>query len=219
MRAIIFANGVLRHPQGAQRLLQPDDLIIAADGGAHHCLALGVQPALLVGDFDSLAPQELARLQAAGTEVVRYPVRKDATDLELAVEEARGRGATEVLILGGVGSRWDQSLANLLLAAAEGLAEVPIRLVDGLQEARLLRGGQSLQLRGRPGDTVSLIPLAGEARGITTQGLEYPLEGGSLPLGSTRGVSNTLLGERGMVHLEEGLLMCIQVHGPLEDLG
>jgi len=87
-----------------------------------------------------------------------------------------------------------------------------IRLVDGPQEVMLLRAGAELRLRGRPGDTVSLIPLGGDAREIITQGLEYSLRGETLYFGATRGLSNVLLGEEGHVQLGHGLLLCVVIH-------
>lgn len=215
MRALIFANGALNDPQDARKAIQPDDLVIAADGGLHHLLALAHPPDVLIGDLDSLTEDEVGDLDAAGAEIVRHPVRKDATDLEIAVRFALERGAGEVVIFGAVGGRWDQSLANLLLAASADLTGAHLRVVDGPQEVQLVRAGETLEIEGQAGDTVSLIPLLGEARGITTSGLAYPLQGGTLRFGSTRGISNTLEGAHARVHLEEGMLICAIIHGPV----
>jgi thiamine pyrophosphokinase len=214
-RAVIFANGELDSSSDAQRELLPNSLIIAADGGGKHCLDLGIVPDLVVGDLDSLDPLIVAQFQAAGAEVIRYPERKDYTDLELALQYALERGAQEVVILAALGKRWDQTLANLLLPAAPGLNAIIIRLVDGPQEIQLLRPMGKTLLSGQPGDTISLIPLSGDACGITTQGLEYPLENGVLHFGSTRGVSNVLLGEMATISLTKGLLMCVTIHGKI----
>ena len=94
MRAVIFANGGFSHPDP----LLPGDFVIAADGGARYCLELGITPHLVVGDFDSLDPASLQALEQAGVELARYPERKDFTDLELALQHARLRGADEILI-------------------------------------------------------------------------------------------------------------------------
>jgi thiamine pyrophosphokinase len=210
---VIFANGILHDDvYTLHTVIHSHDVIIAADGGARHCRALGIAPTVVIGDFDSLTDEELAALEAAGTQVIRHPARKDSTDLELALQHAVSLGADEILVLGALGARWDQTLTNFLLPAAPGLERARIRLLDGSQEISLLRGGNSLELMGRPGDTVSLIPLGGNARDITTAGLEYPLERGTLHFGATRGVSNVLLGKQATVSLEEGLLLCIVIH-------
>jgi len=211
---VIFANGVFSHPEIDRARLRPDDWLIAVDGGARHCQALGLTPAVLIGDFDSIKTQERQALDQQGVTMVSYPACKDETDLELALRYAVEGGADEVLILAGMGSRWDQSLANLLLPAMVELTGAQVRLVDGPQEAALVRGGETLKLQGQPGDKVSLIPLGGDAHSVTTHGLEYPLEEDSLYFGATRGVSNILLGEEATIHLERGIMACFVIHSP-----
>ncbi|MCK4693984.1 MAG: thiamine diphosphokinase, partial [Anaerolineales bacterium] len=147
-----------------------------------------------------------------GVTVVPFPESKDETDLELALRYAVEGGVNEVLILAGLGSRWDQSLANLLIPAMVELAGVQVRLIDGPQEAALVRNGETLKLQGRPGDKVSLIPLGGDAHGVTTHGLEYPLQEDTLYFGATRGVSNILLAEEATIHLERGIMACFIIH-------
>jgi thiamine pyrophosphokinase len=218
LRAVIFANGILSYPQEAREAIQPGDLVIAADGGARHCQELGIRPDVLIGDLDSSEAAVVADFESAGTEVIRFPARKDFTDLELAIRHARSLGFQEALVLGGLGGRWDQTLANLLLPAAPDLADMRISLMDGPQEILLLRGGEDpraparLELRGGAGDTVSLVPLGGDALGVTTHGLEYPLDEGRLPFGATLGISNVLLAESGSVQVREGILLCIVIH-------
>lgn len=212
MRAVILAGGALPHAQADQEHIRPDDLLLAADGGGHHCLALGLLPAAVIGDFDSLGAQEIQALQNLGAELVRHPARKDQTDLELAVRYALEKGAEEILILGGLGARWDQTIATVLLAGAPGLGKVRLRILDGPQEIHSLQAGETLELRGRVGDIVSLIPLAGDALGVTAQGLEYPLRAGTLPFGSTLGISNSLAEPMARITFEHGLILCTILH-------
>lgn len=216
-RVIIFANGELADLQSARAVIQPTDTLVAADGGAKHCHTLGVVPHILIGDFDSLAPADLAALEAAGTRILRHPARKDQTDLELALDFALAEGASDIVILGGLGGRWDQTFANLLLlvrsngfsrAAEAATTNARVHLLDGAQEISLLRGPGELTLSGNAGDTVSLIPIGGDAHGITTSGLDYPLRGETLNFGSTRGVSNVMMERETTVSLVEGLLIC-----------
>jgi len=209
LRAVIFANGGYTHLYP----LLPDDLIIAADGGARYCLELGLIPHLVVGDFDSLDPASLQMLEQAGVELLRYPERKDFTDLELALQQSRQRGADEILVLAALGGRWDQTLANLLMPASQTLCCTRVTLIDGKQEIHILRDGERLELHGSTGDTVSLIPIKGDSIGVSTHGLEYPLVCETLFFGSTRGVSNVLLEEPAWVSLQNGLLMCVLIHG------
>jgi thiamine pyrophosphokinase len=211
LRAVVFANGLLTGDLPAD-LFQAGDLIIAADGGAQHCRRLGIHPQVLIGDLDSLDAEAIEYFRQAGARIIPHSRRKDHTDLELALLHAREAGAEEALVLGALGLRWDQTLANLLLPAAEGLSDLRIRLVDGLQEIFLVRPGEDTPVPGQPGDTVSLIPLGGDAAGITTLRLEYPLENGTLRFGSTRGVSNVLLEPGAAVRLDTGMLLCVVIH-------
>jgi thiamine pyrophosphokinase len=203
---VIIANGLLKPPIN----LIKDDILIAADGGGKHCLALDLEPAYLVGDLDSLSPIDIRELKARGAQILQFPARKDFTDLELAVQHAISLEPDEIVIYGALGSRWDQTEANLLLAGA--YPGIQIRILDGNQELNYIWPGNTYSIQGEPGDIVSLIPLQGPAEGITTQNLEYPLLDETLNFGSTRGVSNLILKSPGVVKFRQGLLLCIVIH-------
>jgi thiamine pyrophosphokinase len=212
MIIVIFANGELHMAGEVQAVLSSAGLVIAADGGARHSLGLGVIPQVVIGDLDSLTENDLEEMADKGSKIIRHPARKDHTDLELALQYAVKEKPDEIVVLGALGNRWDQTLANLLLPAGDKFSQTIIRLIDGRQEINLIRSGKVLEIRGQAGDIVSLIPLWGEAAGITTQGLEYPLENGVLEFGSTTGISNVLTGEKAIVHVSQGLLACVVIH-------
>jgi thiamine pyrophosphokinase len=206
-RAVVLAGGELHQPEQAQLLLFPDDVIIAADGGARHSDALGVTPSILIGDLDSIQPALLAEMRQQGVEVKAYPTEKDETDLELALLYARDAGFEDVLVLGGTGSRWDQTLASVLLPAHPALKGIAILFWDGGQRLFVINGER--QIGGEPGELISLIPVGGDAFGVHTEGLAYPLKGETLIFGATRGVSNVLLAKRATVRVAQGLLLCV----------
>jgi thiamine pyrophosphokinase len=207
MRAIIFANGELGDGQNVRDLLRPDDLIIAADGGTRQALAVGVIPRIIVGDLDSLSSGDLTQVKAAGARIIRFSPRKDETDLELALLHAAREGATEILILAALGGRLDQTIANVLLLSLPELRELDVRIVEGEQEAFLIRN--EAHIEGRPGDTVSLISLGGDVVGVTADGLEWPLSDDTLRFGPARGVSNVLVAEQSHVRVRRGMLLCV----------
>jgi thiamine pyrophosphokinase len=210
MRAVIFVNGEFIDPQGARHLLRAGDFIIAADGGTHYALSVGVIPHVVIGDLDSLSPDEQARVGMAGSRIIRLSPRKDETDLELALHHAVDEGATEIMILAALGGRLDQTIANLLLLALPELRGLDVRVIEGPQMAFLIRGGRGGSLiEGQPGDTVSLIPLGGDVVGVTAEGLEWPLHEDTLRFGLARGVSNVLTAERARVRVRRGLLLCV----------
>ncbi|MFQ5616685.1 MAG: thiamine diphosphokinase, partial [Anaerolineales bacterium] len=209
MHAIILANAPLSAPLDE---LPPHDLLVAANGGARHAFRAGMIPDAIIGDMDSLAPDEAAGFERAGASLFRYPADKDETDLELALDFAVRQRATEITLYGLFGGRWDMTFANLLLLPAPKYAGVRLRVVEGDTEMYILRGGEALTLPGRPGDTVSVIPLGGDAVGLAYRGLEWPLEDAMLPFGTPRGVSNRLLAEEAIITLQQGVILCIIAH-------
>jgi len=191
--------------------LGEDPLVVAADAGLAGAHALGLAVDLVVGDMDSVDPALLAAAERAGTEVQRHPAAKDATDLDLALDAARARGADRLVVVTGTGDRFDHALAVALSLAAGRLAGAAVEAWIGPAHLWVVR--DRLAFGGQPGMLVSLIPAHGPARGVTTTGLQYPLHGEDLGAGTTRGVSNVLLGREATVALEEGTLLVIAPGG------
>jgi thiamine pyrophosphokinase len=209
MRAVIIANGVIG---GFHPVIYPDDIVIAVDGGLRHCLELKLRPHTLIGDMDSLSPEEINAITRSGILISRYPARKNHTDMELALHAARGLGASEIVLLGALGARWDMSIANMMLLAAPELTGCRVRILDGMQEIALVRGGETHRFEGNAGDLLSLIPLKADAKNVCVTGLEYPLNGETLHFSATRGVSNVFCDQTATVFLEDGLLLCVIQH-------
>jgi thiamine pyrophosphokinase len=213
-RAVIFANGILPDLKSAQSLLKEGDFWIAADGGSRHALACGRAPDVLIGDLDSLPDSARESLRRAGTKVRTHPSEKDETDLELAVWFALREGFSSILIVGGLGGRTDQIVANLSLLADPALREYDIRIDDGREEALCVR--ESAVLLGATGDVVSLIPFGLAAEGVVTEGLQYPLREETLLPSRTRGVSNRMTESKAEISLERGVLLCIHTRSIAE---
>ncbi len=211
MRVLIFANGDPTPSDLLQRWRQPEAITIAADGGAHHALAIGLTPDTVIGDLDSLPDATLIDLERRGVRFIIHPLRKDETDLELAIQYALECGATEIIVFSALGGRWDQSLANILLLTLPALRDVPARIVDRRQTLRVVTGDQPAYIEGQAGDTLSLIALGGDALGVTIEGCEYPLVDGRLPFGKTLGISNVLTGPTARVKVKEGIVLVIHV--------
>lgn len=208
-RAVIFVNGVLEKPAALADMLQRDDWLVAVDGGLRHLQALGRPPQVLIGDLDSVTEADIEWASAAGGRVLRYPPEKDETDLELALDLARAEGYTTILLVGALGGRVDHLLGNLSLLAHPVLGGLDARIVEPGMEVFLIRDEREIE--GRAGDLISLLPLFGVARGVRTQGLQYPLRDEDLLPYRTRGISNVMLGSRAVVSLESGLLLCVHL--------
>jgi thiamine pyrophosphokinase len=216
-RAVIIADGdpdpaavarALAVPEGTRRL------IVAADGGARHTQAAGATPDLVVGDGDSLGGDEIARLRAAGVEVQVVPVAKNESDTELAVLAAIERGASSIRITGVMGGpRVEHEVANLLLLAHPALDGVDAAILAGRSTIRRIGtadGPGSIDLTGRPGDYISLLPIDTVVEDVRTQGLRYPLHTEPLRPGPARGLSNEFDHESARVTTSRGRLLVIQ---------
>ena len=206
-RILIFANGTLPDLETIRSLIRPDDLIIAADGGTRHVLALGLTPAAIIGDLDSLPEADQRRVESAGARLVRYSQDKDETDLELAIGYALRSAPEAVLLIGAMGGRLDQTLGNLSLLSGSSLAALDIRADDGVEEVFFCRS--QVEIHGQSGDIISLLPWGGAVEGVRTEGLKWPLRNETLYPHKTRGISNQLLGEPAKVEIASGLLLVV----------
>jgi thiamine pyrophosphokinase len=227
LHALILADGAI---PSRERLdaAWPDwargvGLVVAAVGGARHAGPLGLRIDRWVGDGDSIAPDELIALAAAGVVVDRAAVDKDETDTELALLAAVDAGANSITILGGLGGvRVDHALANVALLQHPALEGRPARLYDeeGARLSLLVGpedGGSPAagSFEGRVGDLVSLVPLGGSADHVQTAGLRYPLDDEALPLGRARGMSNVRTAPTATVTLGSGRLLVIETPATL----
>lgn len=204
---LIFANGDLKKPEWIQRMAETAGMIIAADGGLQHVQDLGLIPNMLIGDLDSVTPEQVQWAVEQGVEIRRFPADKDETDLELALIAAAETGHRQIVIVGALGGRLDQTLSNVLLLHLPILTNLDVRIDDGLQEVILVR--EKLDLEGKPGDLVSLLPLSPIVRGITTSGLKYPLNDESMIFFHSRGLSNRMLSDAAHIEFQSGVLICI----------
>ncbi len=209
LRALVVASAPLDDMM-LLGVLAEAELVIAADGGAAPLLAVDCTPDLVVGDLDSLPTDALAELECREVPIERHPRDKDETDLELALEAARARGARELVILGALGARWDHSLANILLLAAPRFSGLSLRILGDGQEIGVLHAGRTLEVTGVSGEILSLIPVGGDAVGITTKGLRFPLRGDTLRFSAPRGVSNEFTGGVATVSLTRGVLLVVR---------
>ncbi|HLO29763.1 MAG TPA: thiamine diphosphokinase, partial [Anaerolineales bacterium] len=206
-RIIIFANGELPDIDKARLLLRPDDYIICADGGTRHALALAVSPKIIIGDMDSVEKGQLQKLKDDDVPMELYPRDKNETDLELAIQGAIELKPKQIIILGALGGRLDQTLGNITLLSDVRLSTFDVRLDDGVEEIFLCR--DQSQVHGRIGDLVSLIPWQGAVSNIQTNNLKWPLNNETLYPNKTRGISNQLLDETATISIGSGLLLIV----------
>ena len=198
MRAFIYTGGEINAANITERPTA-EDLVIAADSGWNNAKALGATPALLLGDFDSLGKQNLPD----GPEIYQVPAEKDLTDTQLAVEMALSRGATELVIVGGLSGRLDHTLSNLAILEHLHEQKVYAIITDGQNRARFLRNNSTLIARSKF-RYLSLIAADPVVKGVTLEGCKYPLKKARLSRTHQYAISNELIGNCALIDVRRG---------------
>jgi thiamine pyrophosphokinase len=205
--ALIFIGG--NSPASSVRDHFPEAaLVIAADSGWAHATALGYQPDLLIGDMDSIRPEHLVEAHASDAEIIEHPTDKDVTDTELALQLARKFDYRHIHLVSGGGDRFDHLLAMVhsLVAHAD---DATMSAHVGDNYIRIVTPREAAQLELTIGSTVSLIPLGGNAKGVTTAGLQWELKRDTLHSFASRGVSNIATSSEVRISLRTGALAVI----------
>lgn len=192
MRAVIIGNGTIRDYEYIKSKIKDDDFIICADGGMRHIGGLGVKPDIAIGDFDSYEITD-------DTEKYVYPTQKDFTDGELAVDYALKNGYTDILLLAMTGKRLDHTMTNIFQLAKNG----NITLADDDNEIYVLK--KKLEIYGKKGCTLSIVPVFSDLSGVVTAGLYYPLKNEKLYFGCGRGNSNIITENVCTISAEDGM--------------
>ena len=205
---LILGNGPWRGVELLPELAAGADHTIAADGGFAKARRLRIKVDLVIGDLDSLGPKEHEELEGSGIETIVYPMEKDQTDLELALEQAIALRPERVILFGVLGARLDQSLANIFLLERAAQAGIAAEIVSGAERIYLVHDRLELAA-AEVGDLVSLLSLSAEVRSVRTWGLKYRLEGEDLYRASSRGISNEVVALPAGVALRQGLLLVV----------
>ena len=207
---VVIAGGVVApHADLRARLPERPAFVIAADSGVSHAEALGLPVDVVVGDLDSVDEAALARARALGAAVEHHPAEKDQTDLELALDVAcrRADSGGSVLVIASMGGRLDHGLANVFALASAAYASLLIEAYVDDWHITVVRNAARLHVRR--GAIVTLLPVGGDATGVGTRGLRYPLRRETLAAGTSRGVSNVAEFDEVEIDLSSGVLLAL----------
>lgn len=189
--------------------IKKDDFIIAADSGWFHAKISGVKPDLLIGDFDSFPGME--RLQEREAfEILRLEVDKDETDTYAGVREALERGYKNIVVYGGMNWRVDHTYSNFFIFKMVKNQGGTCIFKDGMQSVFYVEN-ESKHFKGHKGQTVSILPFGGSAKGVSLTGFQYGLENAVLKSDFPIGTSNVLVEDKGIVTVSEGGVLVIQI--------
>jgi len=208
MKCVIIANGDLEYTNDIIGVIKDAQLIISADGGARHLRILNILPHVMIGDFDSIHPEDKQFFKEKQVKILTFPPRKDHTDSELCVSWALENNATQITLLGVTGTRLDHTLANIFLLTKLARQNIPSRIINKNNEIHIVT--DFIELKGQPKDFLSLIPVTEKVTGITLKGLEYPLVNATIEMGSSLGISNSFKKDVASVSIEKGILIVIK---------
>ena len=222
-RILLVANGDCAAATLARCLTWQPRMILCVDGGLRHCTSAGIEPDVLLGDFDSADPLLVAQVDKHKTRCIQHPEDKDATDLELALRYVETEVKTEfiegaekadnvspvpqieVLLAGLSGGRTDHMLANwLLLAKADW--SFAITVMDQCGDGFFVSPNSAREIAVTPGDTFSLLALR-HASGVNCDGARYPLKNAELETHTSLGISNVAESTSVKVSVEDGALL------------
>ena len=181
--------------------------VIAADSGVELAPMLGLDISVVIGDLDSIEATALEALKALGTIVVQHAVDKNESDAELAMRYAASLGVTRLIVLSGGGGRLDHQLALFAVMFLDSLRGTRIEVRLARSRAYPVRSGETITISCTTGDVIGLIPFGGDAHGVTTSNLHWPLSDGSLIAAASRGISNRARADEVSVTVTTGHLI------------
>ncbi|MDD3890659.1 MAG: thiamine diphosphokinase [Syntrophomonadaceae bacterium] len=204
MKCIIMANGEYGSLDLYREIFNDTELVLCADGGANYAWQLGIMPSYILGDMDSILPEIREYFQEHKVLFKRYPERKDFTDTQLALERAEEAGADEIIFTGTLGKRLDHTLSNLY--AGIDTVKRGKKVIHFTPECIVYLVTSQLELHGKPGELVSILPLSDKARGVWATGVEYVLKDAELEKANPYAISNVIAAPDARISVSEGVL-------------
>ncbi len=209
MKIAIISNGLMFDYEKMKRIISDGyDYTICADGGANHTYKMGLTPQLIVGDMDSIEEEVVDFYKKQNVAFKTYEMRKDDTDTTIAIKQAIMLAPKTIGLFGSSGKRLDHTLANigsLFFIKSNGIAG---KIIDEYSEVQIAE--EKTGVKGNKGDTVSLISLSEWTKGVTLEGLEYPLTNYDIHRDHQIGVSNVMTGSHCFITKKSGDLLVIK---------
>lgn len=218
-KTLIFSGGKINLDFAREYLSQYNfDTVVCADSGLETAYRLGVDVHFVMGDFDSVSPELLKQYQEKkipGSEqiqFIQYPKEKDATDTHMVLDWVAEKFPAEIVILGATGGRIDHMLANINILMKPLSYGIPAYIVDENNRMYLLDHSHVIRREELFGKYISLQPLTEEVFSVYLRGFKYELNGYTLTIGDSRGISNELKddAEAALIEFGEGVLIVIE---------
>lgn len=208
MKALLVANGDIKDLKLLRYLINDSNFILCADGGLDHLMKIGSIPDLVLGDLDSITNTGLEYIKANNILIEKHPVMKDMTDTEIALDCLANKGYKDIIIIGGIGSRMDHTMANILLLRSQWEKGIHVKIIN--ENNSIYFVNNKIKLKRRDNYYVSIIPLNDKGIEISLQGFLYPLTNEKLEFSSTKGISNEIIDNYGIINIHKGQAIIIE---------
>lgn len=211
MKVCIVLNGeISNYNKLKNHILKEDyDYIICADGGANHTYNMKIKPNFIIGDLDSVKEEVRIYYKNSDVKFEKFPAKKNETDTELCIYLAQKLNATNIDFLGALGGRIDHMIANINLLYYVKMQGIIPRIISDNEEIYIV-DNEEIEIYGKKGDVISVIPINGDAKYVTLSNLEYPLENYNMKFYLPLGISNVMIENKCKIKVDEGSLLVIK---------
>lgn len=211
MKVCIVLNGEIKDYIKTKEIILKEnyDYIIGADGGCNHLFKMNITPNYIVGDLDSIKKEVIEYYENKNVTFKRYPSHKDETDSEICIYLAKELGSDEIDLFATLGGRIDHTLANIGLMKYIKENNISPRMLTSEEEILIVKN-ETINLKGKKGNTISFISINGESKGVTLKKLAYPLDNAIVNYLSPLGISNVMLEDECIISIKDGCALIIR---------
>ncbi|MDK2809251.1 MAG: thiamine pyrophosphokinae [Clostridiales bacterium] len=216
---LIITGGILSEDLIKEYIItHPNAILICVDGALELVHKMKLVPDYIVGDFDTVRPdlimwyEKQVALGKIKTQIRRFPPHKDETDTHIAVLLAMEVAATNICIMGGIGSRMDHTLANLHLLLQPLKKGIHAYLQNEHNVIYLKEQPFQIEKKATFGDYISLIPFKKTVHRVTLNGFKYNTNAVDFTIEGSLGISNELVEETGSVTFTKGIFIVIEAN-------
>lgn len=211
MKICIVLNGEIKDYDYINNIIRTSsyDYIICSDGGANHAYNMDILPDYIIGDLDSTDENIIEYYKSANVKFEKFPIKKDETDTELCIELSYKLKAKEIHLIGALGGRIDHTIANINLLYYIRKRGIIPKIISEKEEIYIAMN-EEIIIDGEIGDTISILPIKDDAKGVTLKNLEYPLENYDIEFSRPLGISNVMTNINCNIKVNKGCLIIIK---------
>jgi thiamine pyrophosphokinase len=191
-RSILCLDGAL--PEAA--FFKMNLPVIAADGAANQLMRMGIEPSMVIGDLDSISPENRAILKT------HYHFDQDFCDFQKSLQYLQSNQLLPAIIVGVNGGTLDHILnnVNIFMTSTNFLYAPPLM-------GMVMRPHQERELK-LPLDTkISMLGIPSAV--VTTRGLKWELANSHLSFPGHNSCFNRNTNENVSIKVDAGSLLIL----------